>query len=266
MKRTMCLAFLALASTLALSGSAKAAPVSLSLTVQSAQSVLSIVVTTPIGNGNTTTALSGTQDITLLEADPISTGVRFDGGDIAMTDASFTVNIIVASVTAGFIGAHLTGLESTNYVDLNYTGGSWNYTLDPGDTSGPQGPNVTSAGIDQGILTYQGGGLASALGSGTLDFTAEPVEFALPSLGNTSSLTQTLLGSTGVTTTYRVVLSAPLTISQLILTDPVQVTATLRGAIVATGTYIVVPEPSTVILLGAALLGLVPFYRRLNRA
>lgn len=259
-------ASLALLSAIALSASpALATPVPVNLTL-TPSSVLTLTVAA-LGSvtGSTATTLSGNQAITLNDGTPTASSLSLDGGSITLSDASLFLNLglLLGGVNAGILNGHLTGLVSTGQVPLNYTSGSWNYTFDPGDNSLG---STTSAGIDSGVLTYRGTGIVgSLLGSGTLDFGGSPANFSLPPLGQVASLTQSLLGMTGASTTYKITLSAPIDVAQSVLTAPVTVDATLQGAIVATGTYVIVPEPSTIVLLCIALGGLLPIYRRLRQ-
>lgn len=259
-------ALFALMAALALSAASKsqAAPVPVTLTLVSSSVLLRIdvsgLVTTSVN-----VALSGTQNILLSE--PAGGGVipsfQFTGGDIDLADTSLSLVLPAGggTVDAELIGVGTTGLTNNGVIPLTFTGGTWAYSFDPG---GPvPATNKTSVTLNSGFLTYIGTGtLGGLLGSGTQDFGASPAGFELPALGQIGTLTQSLLGSTGVTTTYRVVLTAPVTVSDDLITDPVAVAATLSGNIVATGTYTLVPEPSTVILAGIGLIALVPYARR----
>ncbi|MBX7166237.1 MAG: PEP-CTERM sorting domain-containing protein [Pirellulales bacterium] len=203
---------------------------------------------------------TGTQEIFFDDGcDP--TSMTFDHGDFSLSDQTLQLNLgALGNVRVGFAGVKLGGLVSTGNVPLNYTGGTWNYTFDPGD---PTGGNVTSIAIDEGLLTYVGSGAISLLlGSGTLDFATDPVIADLPSLGQTGTLTRTLLSS--ASSSYSVVLSAPLSVYTAVDSD-LGIYATLQGVILATGTYMCVPEPSTLVLLSIALVGLIPICRRIRK-
>ncbi|MBX7167328.1 MAG: PEP-CTERM sorting domain-containing protein [Pirellulales bacterium] len=239
-----------------------AAPTPVNLTLTGSNILLTIdalgAITATVGFNPT-----GSQNITLDDCDPIATSMTFDGGLFNLSDQTLLLNLgALGVIRTGFIGVKIGGLSSTGSIPLNYLGGTWNYSFDPGD---PNGGNVTSAAINQGILTYAGSGaIALLLGSGTLDFNTDPVVADLPSLGQIGSLQQTFLGASGGSTTYGVLLSAPLSVFTAIDTD-LGINATLQGLVQATGTYICVPEPSTVVLLGVALAALVPMYRRIKK-
>ncbi|MBX7167327.1 MAG: hypothetical protein K1X74_13435 [Pirellulales bacterium] len=287
MKKTIsCVALAALAGLCA--SSAHAAPVSVSLTLQPS-SILSLTVNALGGiTASTTTVLSGNQNVTIDNGDmrvavgnitvpDLADTISLDGGLINISDASLNLNLgPLGTVLAGFQNAKLTGLTSTGNLPLNYIGGFATYNFDPGD---PFGGNVTSTSINNGVLTYSGSGaVALLLGSGTLDFATDPVGFDLPELGDVATLNQseTFLGASTmgsmICSTYNVdvLLSAPLSVSQNILTDPIDVLAILQGQIVASGSYLYtvcvpIPEPSSIVLLGIASIGMLPLVRRLRK-
>lgn len=218
--------------------------------------------------------ISGTIDVSLDEAisgnlvpDELvnnTTGIALTGADIDLSDESLSLSLgLLGGVDGAIVGAGINTLDSNGNIALTTTNPTnpFEYSFDPG------GGNPTSLAIDQGQFTYLGfGPLGGALGSGTIDFSSEPVEAELPSLGQIGLVTQDVVAQIGNTVTVDVVVSAPLTFSDTILTDPIDVTVDLSGALVATGFYTyIVPEPSTLVLLGIAFVGLIPMWRRLRK-
>ncbi|MBX7166136.1 MAG: PEP-CTERM sorting domain-containing protein [Pirellulales bacterium] len=243
-------------------GKSLASPTAVSLTLTNSTLLLTVdalsAITASIGFNPT-----GTQNIVLDDCDPLATSMQFTGGQINLADQTLNLNLgALGVIRAGFFNTSMNALNSTLSVPLTYTGGVWNYSFDPGDTTAG---NVVSSSINQGLLTYAGSGaIALLLGSGTLDFSTDPVNAEIPSLGQIGTLTQTLLGSGGGSTTYGVLLSAPLSIFTSIDSD-LGINATLQGVIQATGSYVCVPEPSTLVLLGVAAAGVLPLVRRAKR-
>lgn len=213
--------------------------------------------------------ISGTIDITLDDAiDDLAgtndtTGLDLNGGNIQLSDESLNLSLtFLGEVEAELTGVGITTLNTTETLVLTTTNptGPFEYTFDPGLG------NPTALGIDQGQFTYLGtGSLGEALGSGTIDFTTDPLSADIPPTGQIGLVTQTVT-VTGSTVVVDVVVSAPITFSDAILTDPVDVVVNLSGALVATGSYTtIIPEPSTIVLLGVALVGLIPMWRRLRK-
>jgi len=209
--------------------------------------------------------LSGTVDAAIDDAIQVdlvndSTGLSLIGADIDIGDLSINIPAgFLGGVAAEITGGGINTLTTNGYVPLNSTNGAnpFTYTFDPG-AGGP-----TQLAIDQGLFTYLGTGAAGGLiGSGTIDFNAEPIEAELPPVGQIGMVTQNAVVSDGF---VYVTVSAPITFTDQLLTDPVEVSADLSGALVATGSYALVPEPSTVVLLGIALIGMIPVIRRMRK-
>lgn len=121
--------------------------------------------------------------------------------------------------------------------------------------------NPTEIAIDEGLFTYLGTGpLGGALGSGTIDFSIDPVSATLGSVGQTGVLVVDEVSPGGFYPYIEVIVTIPITFSDTILTDPIDVDIDLSGYLVATG--FIVPEPSTFVLLGIALVALIPLQRR----
>lgn len=207
--------------------------------------------------------LSGSIDITANAAltSPSfndTTGLAFSGADISLSDQ--TVNLaagFLGGISAEVTGAGINSLTSNGYIPLNSTSGSppFTYSFDPGAGS------PTQIGIDEGLFTYLGTGpVGGVLGSGTVDFGADPVTADIPSVGQIGLVTQSFASSANV---VYITVSAPITFADSLLTDPVSVDVDLTGVIVATGFF--VPEPSSVVLLGIAILGLIPMWRRIRK-
>jgi len=208
--------------------------------------------------------LSGTIDASVdagltNETSNDSTGLAFLDADIDIADVSLSIPAgFLGGVSAEIVGAGINNLTTNGNVALTSTNGAnaWTYTFDPG------GGSPTQIGIDQGLFTYLGTGAAGGLiGSGTVDFGTDPVNADVPPIGQVGLVTQNAVVSDGY---VYVTVSAPLTFADTIITDPVAVDVDLGGAIVATGMY-AIPEPSTIVLLGIALVGLIPVWRRVRK-
>lgn len=249
---------------------ASAAPVSLTLTLTD-QAGAGLFIAA-IGGAVTSSIpfeISGTIDVTLDDAiDDLAgtndtTSINLDGAQIFLSDETLNLSLgFLGGVSAGLDGLEITTLQSASPIALTTTNPTnpFEYNFDPG------GGNPTELAIGAGLFTYNGtGALGGALGSGTIDFSTEPLSAEIPSVGAIGLLTQTVT-VTGSTVVVDVVVSAPLSFSDEILTDPVDVIVDLTGALVATGSYTtIIPEPSTMVLLGVALVGLIPMWRRLRK-
>ncbi len=194
----------------------------------------------------------------------VTTSVSLDGAEISLSDESINLNLgFLGNVSGAITGADINTLDSNGYIDLTVTNpvDPFEYTFDPGAGS------PTELSIDQGLFTYNGTGpIGGLLGSGTLDFSSDPVSATLDQVGQIGLVTQNVVTQIASVTTVEVVVSAPLEFTDTILTDPIVVNLDLSGALYATGFYTIVPEPSTVVLLGLALVVLIPLRRQiLNR-
>ncbi len=256
------------------SQSAKAAPVSTQLTLTDDAEVDLFISTL----GGAVTALlpfeiDGTIDVTLDMAisgplgSPVdnTTGLSLDGAAISLSDQTLDLNLaFLGGVEGEIVDAEINQLSSDGIIPTTNTNPTnpFEYTFDPGGAGAG-----TDLAIDSGVLTYLGTGpVGGLLGSGTLDFASDPVSATLDSVGQIGLVTQDVVAQVGDTVTVNVIVSAPLTFMDTILTDPVTLDVDLSGALVATGFYTyIVPEPSTFVLLGVALLGLIPMWRRLRK-
>ncbi len=191
---------------------------------------------------------------------------------ISILDAAIDLSDETLSLALGFLGSvdgALTGLginafSSAGPIAMTETGtlgfDPFTSTFDPG------GGSPTTLDIDEGVFTYLGAGpIGGLLGSGTVDFGAAPISATIDPVGQVGLVTQTIAFIGGGSTIIDVVVSAPLTFADTVLTDPLVVDIDLSGALVATGSYTIVPEPSTLVLLGIAFVGLVPLWRRMRK-
>ncbi len=157
-------------------------------------------------------------------------------------------------IEAAIIGIGVNGFTTNGPVALNNTSGvnPFTYTFDPGE-------NDLDVTIDEGFLTYNGTGpLGGIIGMGTFDFNADQLSFTMGSVGQIGLVTQNQTANT-----VDVSVSVPVSFNTLITTDPVTIDVFITGAIVSTGSYII-PEPSTLVLLGLAGFGLVPLWGRMR--
>ena len=138
------------------------------------------------------------------------------------------------------------------------------YSFDPGGLP-------TEITIDEGVFTYLGtGGVNAIWGSGTIDFSTNPLSSTIDPVGQIGLVTQHAVLSDGFT---YVTVSAPLSFVDEIVTvvygneglDSLEIRLQFEhhGSFVATGKYLI-PEPSTVVLLGIALVGLIPLWRKFH--
>jgi len=193
---------------------------------------------------------SGTIDITADNVGLDALALSLDDVDIALTDGSLSLDL-------GVIGT----------VDADTFG------LEVGGSSGaltPLGGNVFDAGgttlaLDGGFITYEGGGfLAGLLPPGTFDFDTDPIALEI-GVGLASI---TLLEEAKDAFSNNVTLVIPVSIAQSVITDPVDVDASITSVILATGMKLtdnggpVIPEPSSWLLIGLGLMSVVPMIRR----
>ncbi len=237
---------------------AKAAPIGTTLTLTT-DSSLTVFVSTLGGatTGALTTAASGTADVTFDDAAPPSSTIEITDAEVDLADGSIFLDLsLFGGVEAALIGAGINTL-TTDAAALTETaplGNPFTSTFDPGAGTG------LTASIDEGALTYNGtGALGGILGMGTFDFATDPLSFSLGSVGQIGLVTQSQSG-----TLVDVTVSVPVSFSDQIATDPVTIDVVVSGQLILTGSYII-PEPSTLVLLGLAGLGLVPVWRRIRK-
>jgi len=193
-----------------------------------------------------------------------------DLATISLLDAQIDLSDETLSLALGFLGSvdgALTGLginalSSSGPIAMTETG---SIGVDPfTSTFDPGGGSPTTLDIDEGVFTYLGTGpIGGLLGSGTVDFGADPISATLDPVGQIGLVTQNFTISNG-SLFVDVVVSIPLTFADTVLTDPLVVDVELSGALVATGSYwfATIPEPSTLVLLGIAIVGMIPLRRR----
>ncbi len=232
--------------------------------------------------------LSGTLDVEIRDATyarfdntvhHFTTSIALTGSDIELSDESISSNRgFLGGVEFGLINVGINQFNSNGQIDLMNLAevDPFEYTFDPGG-----GVGGADLAIDQGLFTYNGTGvLGGRLGSGIVDFSLDPVGGLLGPVGQIGLVTQDVV-LVGDTTTVEVAVSVPLprveailtsveyvsTFEDTVSTTQYEVLVELSGALVATGFYtaIVLPEPSTVVLLGIALVALIPLRRRMIR-
>lgn len=263
--RKLTLVCLAVAAIVSSDTSTNAAPVNLQLTLTTDSagtfvlSFLGGVVTSSVPFD-----FSGSIDVTIddsLDADLIndSTGIAITGANINIADVTVDVDAsFLGGLIGEFIGVEINTLTSNGNIPLTTTvpANPFEYTFDPG------GGAPTQLSIDDGLFTYIGTGPAGGVdGIGVFDFSTDPIDATLGSVGQFGMVTQAAVVSDGL---VYVTVSAPITFSDFLATDPATVGADLSGTLVATGVY-PIPEPSTVVLLGIAIVGLLPLWRRLRK-
>ncbi len=267
MKRFI-IACLLLAGFVSYGNSSQAVPIPTQLTLTGASGANLFITAL---NGTVTATIpfdiTGTLDLTIDGFDKQSffdgnsTYLAFDRADIQLSDESLNPSLgFLGGVSGSITGAGIKTLDSNGNIPLTRTNQAdpFEYTFDPG------GGFPTALSIDQGLFTYNGTGpVGGLLGSGTVDFSSDPVAATLGSLGQVGLVTQDVYLA-GNSVIVDVVVSAPLTFADTILTDPVEVGVDLSGVLVATGTYVFVPEPSTIVLMSIALVVLMPLRRRLS--
>jgi len=258
------IALLAMAAILSFStNQASAAPVSLSLTMTTDSGLDLSIVSGLLGNGTASFDLTGTIDVTLDDALFVNDGdgtndttsINFDAGALSLSDESIAIG---AFATGAFNGLGINTLSSASPIPLTQDAGGppFTYSFDPG-AGGP-----TMMTLDQGSVDVVVFGASIPL-----DFVSDPVDFDIPPNAATALLTQDV-SQVGNTVTVDVIMSIPLSFASNVTIDFGGVDLELLGAFVATGSYthiISVPEPSTLVLLGIATVGLIPLWRRMRK-
>lgn len=275
------IACLVLASFAASDRTSQAVPISTKLTLTGASGA-NLFMTT-LGGAVTASLpidLTGTIDVTIREAINYAsylyyptngagtTGIALTGADIDLSDQSLDLSLgFLGGVEGALTGAGINTLDSHGNIALTYThpADPFQYTFDPGG-----GVGGTDLAIDQGLFTYNGTGpVGGLLGSGTVDFSTDPVNATLDPIGQIGLLTLDIGAHVGNTVTVDIVVSAPLTFVDQILTDPLTLDVDLSGALIATGFYTFLtaegPEPSSIVLMSIALVALIPLRRRMIR-
>lgn len=207
-----------------------------------------------------TGTMNGVIDVVYPLGPPITPELQYlTNVDIDISDQ--TINLpagFLGGISAELSGAGIKTLLSGASIPLNQTvpTNPSEYTFDPG------GGSPSDISIDDGLFTYLGtGAVGGLIGSGTTDFSTTPFTSEIPSMGQVGLMTQYV-----ETFGYGafVTISAPITFSDALMTDPIDMTFDVSGVLVITG--FIVPEPSSIVLLGIALLGLIPLRRRFSRS
>ncbi len=245
---------------------ARAAPVSLTLSLTTDSSI-DVLLSTLNGlvEGSTSFALSGTLDAQLddaiddLAATNDTTSIQLLDAAIDLSDETLVIDLgLLGGVEVFYQDLGINQLDSGGPLSLTTVNpvDPFAYTLDPGE-------NGFSATIDEGFLSFTGtGNIGQTLGINSAPIA--PTTLTFGSLGQVAALTQDVTVN-GQTVSVDVRLSMPVTFDvEAIATDPTTVDITITGLFVATGSYTtVIPEPSTLILVGLAALGMLPLGRRL---
>lgn len=202
---------LAIAAIVSSDKSTTAAPVNVQLTLTTdsgADLLISFLygvafVTLPID-------FSGTIDVAIddsLGADVIndSTGLSLSSADIDLSDTTYRALPFIGELEFATTGLGINTLDSHGYIPLSTTNpvAPFEYTFDPG------GGSPTEIALDEGLFTFRGGGgVATILGSGTVDFSVDPIVAELNPVGQIGMVTQHAVLSEGH---VFVTVSAPLT-------------------------------------------------------
>ena len=132
------------------------------------------------------------------------------------------------------------------------------------NTSGSMRPfdlGGTTLSLDQGLITYEATGYAGTLlEPGTFDFNVDPLNFEVDP-GPTVKIIEELAqpGKANVT------LLIPISVETQVTTDTTDIKAILNATILATGMKMV-PEPTTMVLLGIGVVGFLAVVRRQRRS
>lgn len=224
----------------------------LSLQVDSTESNLDIVIQLtdnfPIPSSVGLPELTGSVNITTGGLLPNEYGsVEVTGSNIAMNDSSMVIDL---GAFGGSLSFSLSGAQLNATTDPQVlVGGPANFSFDLGSA------NYI---LNAGTLSYVGAGtLGGSFGSDSLDLTLQPLATSL--LTPTGGLLETVFDE--LTKQVFVTLTLPVESSGPFEFGNVEAQLSMTGVIVATGVY-VVPEPTGLVLLGLAGLGLIPALRR----
>lgn len=203
--------------------------------------------------GGVTLGASGTIDATFDNVGLSALALSIDSAAIGLTDGTLTLPLgPLGSVIADTIGVGV-GASSGALAPVSSVGGVSIF-----DAGG------TTLSLDTGIITYTATGYAGTLlPPGTFDFGASPLSVAVAG-GNTVKVVEAPKDATS----NFVTLVIPISVSQSIITSPVDVNATLTALIIATGMKLtdnggpIVPEPASWMLIGLGMMSVVPMVRR----
>lgn len=263
------IAGLVLIAFFGLAQASRAAPVSIQLTLTGASGAnLFISLVEGAVTAATPFDVSGTIDVSFSNAidDSLSglvtTDISLDDADIQLSDESLHVGDVgfLGSIDFAINGAGINTLDSNGNIPVSISNPTdpFEYTFDPG------GGSPTAMSIGQGLFTYDTSGppLETIFGSGIIDFSVDPIGGTLGPIGQLGLVTQDVyfVGSQGF---VDVVVSIPWAFSDTLLSDVAEIDVEFSGVIVATGTYPIVPEPSTFVLLSIAIVALIPLRRRI---
>jgi len=170
-----------------------------------------------------------------------------DGSEINLSDGALALDLgLFGSLEAQTVGLGVSALGGPFTPPVSSGGGSTIFDI-----------GGTTLSLDQGFITYEGAGfVATLLDPGTFNFVTDPLSVDVPSPATVEILEEQVNNMKN-----NVTLLIPISVSQSVITQPVDVNATLTALIVATGMKII-PEPTTFVLLGIGVAGFIAVARR----
>jgi len=195
-----------------------------------------------------TTFISGEFHVTMDNVGVQTLSLTIDNASLALSDVNVNIDLGFLGGVAGELTGTTLSMSGVPHAQLPHSAGMTSFFDLGGDT----------ISIDSGLLTYEGtGSIGGVLGSGTLDLAVSPLGFELPS-GATIRILESAVSPTKNNVTLLVPLSIP---STTLVTDPIDVSASLTALLIATGMTIV-PEPGSLVLLGIGVVGLLTVLAR----
>ncbi|XAL98252.1 PEP-CTERM sorting domain-containing protein [Phycisphaeraceae bacterium D3-23] len=148
--------------------------------------------------------------------------ISFAGGTVQFDDdLTFNLSFLFGAATVNASGTNLAGQLQTPGAPASV------------DANGDFGLDSQSINVNQGVLTAQGTGLASAIDT-TIDFAQEPLAAALLGTANLDVMLDSVVGTTA---TYTATLTAPISFSEPFDASGIEVFVSADGNILATDTF-----------------------------